>query len=66
MHGDSDDDGTGPEEYERRTDSYRRFRREVIGAERRTLRRLRDEGRITDEVRRRIEYDLDLEEARLG
>ena len=39
--------------------------REVIGAERRTLRRLRDEGAITDEVRRRIEYDLDLEEARL-
>ncbi len=40
--------------------------REVIGAERGALRRLRDEGRITDEVRRRIEFDLDLDETRLG
>ncbi len=39
---------------------------EVIGAERRKLRELRDQGTITDEVRRRVEYDLDLEEARLS
>lgn len=38
---------------------------EVIGAERVRLRELRDEGEITDEVRRTIEYDLDLEQARL-
>jgi len=34
--------------------------------QRATLRTLRDEGRVTDEVRRRVEYDLDLEEARLS
>ena len=43
-----------------------RFMREVIGSQRATLRSLRDRGQISDEVRRRVEYDLDLEEARLG
>ena len=38
---------------------------EVFGAQRADAARLRDEGEITDEVRRRVEYDLDLEEARL-
>jgi len=52
--------------FEERTNTFRRFRTEVIGAERDVLRRLRDEGRITDEVRRKIEYDLDLEEARIS
>jgi monovalent cation/hydrogen antiporter len=52
-------------DYEDRADTFRRFMAEVIGAERRTLRALRDDGTITDEVRRRVEYDLDLEEARL-
>ncbi len=33
--------------------------------EREALLRLRNEGRITDEVMRRVERDLDLEEARL-
>ena len=40
--------------------------REVLDAERAALRRLRDEGQITDEVRRRIEFDLDLDETRLA
>ena len=53
-------------DYEHRADTYRRFMGEVIGAERVKLRELRDQGAITDEVRRRVEYDLDLEEARLG
>jgi monovalent cation/hydrogen antiporter len=53
-------------DYEQRADTYRRFMGEVIGAERRKLRELRDQGTITDEVRRRVEYDLDLEEARLS
>ncbi len=66
VHGETDEDGAGPEDFEARTDRFRRFRTDVIGAERAVLRRLRDEGRITDEVRRRIEYDLDLEEARTG
>ena len=66
VHGEPDEDGAGPEDFEARTDRFRRFRSDVIGAERDVLRRLRDEGRITDEVRRRIEYDLDLEEARIA
>jgi CPA1 family monovalent cation:H+ antiporter len=37
----------------------------LLGAERAELLRLRGEGRISDEVRRRVERDLDLEEARL-
>ena len=37
--------------------------RELIGAEREVLHRLLREGKITDETRRRIERDLDLEEA---
>jgi len=53
-------------DYEGRADSYRRFMSHVLGAQRDTLRRLRDEGQVTDEVRRRVEYDLDLEEARLS
>ena len=52
-------------DYEQRAELYSRVMGEVIGAQRDTLRRLRDEGRITDEVRRNVEHDLDLEEARL-
>jgi len=59
------DDDPDDVDYEDRADTFRRFMAEVIGAERRTLRALRDSGTITDEVRRRVEYDLDLEEARL-
>jgi hypothetical protein len=55
-------DGDG---YEERSLAYQRFRRELLGAERSALLRLRGEGRISDEVRRRVERDLDLEEARL-
>ena len=64
-------DGAPPEEgdgfdYEGRAEAYERFMAHVIDAQRRALRTLRDEGRITDEVRRRVEYDLDLEEARIS
>jgi monovalent cation/hydrogen antiporter len=51
--------------YEERSLAYQRFRRELLGAERAALLRLRGEGRISDEVRRRVERDLDLEDARL-
>jgi hypothetical protein len=37
--------------------------REIIGIERTHLHKLLREGKITDETRRRIERDLDLEEA---
>jgi len=52
--------------YEGRADSYREFMGHVFGAQRERLRLLRDQGHVTDEVRRRVEYDLDLEEARLS
>ena len=66
VHGEPNEDSAGPEDFEARTDRFRRFRSDVIGAERDVLRRLRDEGRITDEVRRRMVPDLDLEEARIA
>jgi monovalent cation/hydrogen antiporter len=58
----SGEEGDG---YEERSLAYQRFRRELLGAERAELLRLRGEGRISDEVRRRVERDLDLEDARL-
>jgi CPA1 family monovalent cation:H+ antiporter len=40
--------------------------RELISAERKFIHALLRDGKITDEVRRRIERDLDLEEASLA
>jgi hypothetical protein len=37
----------------------------VLDAQRQELVRMRNEGRISDEVRRRVERDFDLEESRL-
>jgi CPA1 family monovalent cation:H+ antiporter len=54
------DDSTAFEHVER----HQRLRREVLDAERAALLRLRDEGEIGDDVLRRVEQDLDLEEAR--
>jgi Na+/H+ antiporter len=45
---------------------YRRLREELINSERRTLLQMRNEGRVKQDVMRRIERDLDLDEARLG
>ena len=56
----SDEDGL-----EARSTAYQRLLRELLRAQRRTLIRLRDEGKIGDEVMHRIEHDLDLEESRL-
>jgi CPA1 family monovalent cation:H+ antiporter len=50
------------------SEHHRRFRdisRELARVERNTAIRLRDEGRINDDVLRQIERDLDLTEARL-
>src|ERR1700681_2734907 len=44
----------------------RQLTRELIAAERKFIHRLLRDGKITDEVRRRIERDLDLEEASLA
>jgi monovalent cation/hydrogen antiporter len=47
-------------------DGYRRLMLELIGAERKELVRLRNEGVIGDEVLHRIESQLDMEEARVS
>jgi CPA1 family monovalent cation:H+ antiporter len=62
-----DDDGQPDEfDYEGRAQSYQRLMNEIYGAQRAMLRRLRDDGHVSDEVRRRVEYDLDLEQERLS
>lgn len=45
--------------------AYERLRRDVLNAERDVIRRLRDEGAISDEVMLRIDRELDLEETRV-
>ena len=50
---------------EQRSRDYQRLRRALLDAERESARELRREGAIDDDVLRRIEYDLDLEDARL-
>jgi CPA1 family monovalent cation:H+ antiporter len=59
-------DGSDEDGFEERSDAYKRLLREILAAEREELLALRNEGHISDEVRRRVERDLDLEESRLG
>ncbi|UVF22594.1 Na+/H+ antiporter (plasmid) [Microvirga terrae] len=47
-------------------DNANKLREELITAEREYIYRLLRDGKITDEVRRRMERDLDLEEAGIG
>jgi CPA1 family monovalent cation:H+ antiporter len=47
-----------------RSAAWRAWRRELIGAERKELKDLRDRGELSVDAMRRIERDLDLEEAR--
>ena len=58
----SEEDGA----FEERSTNYKRLLRELLAAERDELLSLRNEGQISDHVRRRVERDLDLEESRLG
>lgn len=58
-------EGDGVEAYETRSAAYQRVLRELLNAERQTLLALRNGGHISDEVRRRVERNLDLEESRL-
>jgi CPA1 family monovalent cation:H+ antiporter len=44
---------------------HQRLQREVLEAQREEIVRLRDEGEISDQVMRRVERDIDLEETRL-
>jgi CPA1 family monovalent cation:H+ antiporter len=48
------------------TASYKRLRRGMLEAERAVFVELRDAGRIDDEVLRRVQHELDLEEALLA
>jgi monovalent cation/hydrogen antiporter len=56
-------DGEG--EFEERADAWRRLMYELYDAQREELVGMRNRGEISDEVRRKIERDLDLEESRL-
>jgi CPA1 family monovalent cation:H+ antiporter len=58
----ADGDGTP---FDERTDLYLRLMYELFDAQREALLELRDRREISDEVRRRVERDLDLEETRL-
>jgi CPA1 family monovalent cation:H+ antiporter len=55
----------GDSSIDERSERWQRFMHEVIAAEREALVAMRNAGEITDEVRRTVERDLDLEEARL-
>jgi len=63
--GQAKNDEEDGDDYEERSQAYQRLRRELLGAERTELLRLRNQGCLSDETRRRIERDLDLEDARL-
>ena len=58
-----DGDGDG---FEERADAWRRLMYDVYDAQREQLVIMRNRGEISDEVRRKIERDLDLEESRLA
>jgi CPA1 family monovalent cation:H+ antiporter len=56
-------DGDGS--FDERSADYQRLRRELLAAEREAVVDLRREGRIDDDVMRRVVRDLDLEDLRL-
>ena len=58
---DADDDGA----IEERSANYQRLRHELLEAERRAVVDMRRSGRISDDVMRLVERDLDLEDVRL-
>jgi CPA1 family monovalent cation:H+ antiporter len=58
---DDEDDGA----IDQQSYAYQRLRRKVLEAERAEIIRLRNVGKINDEIMRRIERDLDLEDTRL-
>jgi Na+/H+ antiporter len=58
------EDGDG-DHYEERAGAYQRLMYEVYDAQREELIGMRNAGDISDEVRRRVERELDLEESRL-
>lgn len=65
LDSDGAEDGDESDDYEEYSAAYKRFLRELLQAQHRGLVRLHREGQISDEAMRRVEYDIDLEEARL-
>ena len=53
-------------EYAQSSSTWRKWRRDLIEAEREAIIHMRDKGEISPETMRRIERDLDLEESRIG
>ena len=58
-------DGGDGSEFEERSGQYTRIMFELFDAQREALIGLRNAGDIIDEVRRKVERELDLEESRL-
>jgi Na+/H+ antiporter len=58
------EDGDG-DNYEERAEAWRRLMYDLYDAQREALLDLRNTGAISDEVRRRVERDIDLEETRI-
>jgi Na+/H+ antiporter len=58
-------DQQGDEDRPDGTHAYVELVHDLLGAQREELRRLRSEGEVTAEVARRLDHDLDVEEARL-
>ena len=58
------EDGDG-DNFEDRANAWRRLMYDLFDAQREALLDLRNNGAISDEIRRRVERDLDLEESRL-
>jgi CPA1 family monovalent cation:H+ antiporter len=57
------EDGDGS--IEERSQAYQRLRRQLLDAERHAVVEMRNTGEISDDVMRRVERDLDLEDSRL-
>jgi monovalent cation/hydrogen antiporter len=53
------------ENFEGRADAWRRLMHQLYGAQRDALIELRNAGEISDDIRRRVERDIDLEETRI-
>jgi CPA1 family monovalent cation:H+ antiporter len=58
-------DGDLPEDGRAELREYGAMRRELIGVERATLLAMRNDGKVPPEIVRKVERDLDLEEARI-
>jgi CPA1 family monovalent cation:H+ antiporter len=58
-------DGAGQGGIEEQSQSYQLAQREILAAQRQAVVEMRNTGEISDEVMRRVERDLDLEDSRL-